>query len=112
MRIHSSRRHQEPSWLWQYGLRSGALSGRKGVMVSATGHVQEVAEGVFAYPQEDGGWWVNTTGFLAAADHVVAVDACATRRRTRALLEAIDQTVGKPVRTLVNTHFHGDRTYG
>jgi cyclase len=72
----------------------------------------EVAEGVFAYAQHDGTWWVNTTGFLAAAGQVLAVDACATEKRTLALLDTIGRTVGGPVRTLVNTHFHGDHTYG
>jgi len=76
------------------------------------GSVVEVADGVFAYVQDDGSWWVNTTGFLARAGQVLAVDACATERRTLALRQAIDQTVGAPVRTLVNTHFHGDHTYG
>jgi cyclase len=72
----------------------------------------EVAEGVFAYAQHDGSWWVNTTGFLAVSGQVLAVDACATEKRTRALLDTIGRTAGGPVRTLVNTHFHGDHTYG
>jgi len=74
--------------------------------------VVEVGDGVFAYVQRDGGWWVNTTGFVTGADHVLAVDACGTERRTRALAEAIESTAAAPVRTLVNTHFHGDHTYG
>lgn len=74
--------------------------------------VVEVADGVFAYVQRDGSWWVNTTGFIPGSGHVLAIDACATERRTRALLEAIDTTAGAPVRTLVNTHYHGDHTYG
>ncbi|MET7608213.1 MBL fold metallo-hydrolase [Streptomyces avermitilis] len=74
--------------------------------------VTEVADGVFAYVQHDGGWWVNTTGFVAGGHQVLAVDACATERRTRALLAAIAATAAKPVRTLVNTHHHGDHTHG
>ncbi|MFJ6570713.1 MBL fold metallo-hydrolase [Streptomyces sp. NPDC091292] len=74
--------------------------------------VTEVADGVFAYVQDDGGWWVNTTGFVVGGDQVLAVDACATERRTRALLGAIAGTAAKPVRTLVNTHYHGDHTHG
>jgi cyclase len=76
------------------------------------GRVQEVSEGVFAYVQADGSWWINNTGFIVGRRGVAAVDACSTERRTRALLEAIHQTSPAPVRTLVNTHHHGDHTHG
>jgi len=75
--------------------------------------VEEVGAGVYAYIQPDGTWWINNTGFVAGARRVAAVDACATAARTRAFLAAIDTTTGgRPVRTLVNTHHHGDHTHG
>ena len=72
----------------------------------------EVADGVFAYVQPDGSWWINNTGFLVGGDEVVAIDATSTERRTRALLDAIRGVTPQPVRTLVNTHHHGDHTNG
>jgi len=72
----------------------------------------EVADGVFAFVQPDGSWWINNAGFVAGTDDVVAVDASSTQRRTRALLDAIAATTSAPVRTLVNTHHHGDHTNG
>lgn len=72
----------------------------------------EVADGVFAYVQPDGSWWINNTGFLVGDDRVVAIDTCATERRTRGLLDAIAAVTPKPIRTLVNTHHHGDHTNG
>lgn len=72
----------------------------------------EVADGVFAFTQPDGGWWVNSAGFVVGPDGVVAVDACASRARTEQLLAAIRRVTPLPVRTLVNTHSHGDHTYG
>jgi cyclase len=74
--------------------------------------VEEVSEGVHAYIQPDGTWWINNTGFLVGADGVVSVDACSTVRRTRAYLAAIAKVTPNPVRTLVNTHHHGDHTFG
>ena len=72
----------------------------------------EVADGVYAYVQPDGSWWINNTGFLVGADDVIAIDASSTERRTRALLEAIRDVTPRPVQTLVNTHHHGDHTNG
>ena len=74
--------------------------------------VEEVSDGVFAYLQPDGTWWINNTGFLVGRRGVVSVDACSTVRRTRAYLDAIGRVTPRPVRTLINTHHHGDHTFG
>ncbi|MFB4309299.1 MBL fold metallo-hydrolase [Actinomadura sp. GTD37] len=74
--------------------------------------LQEVSDGIFAYVQPDGTWWINNTGFLAGTRGVVSVDACSTERRTRAYLASIRSVTDRPVRTLVNTHHHGDHTFG
>lgn len=74
--------------------------------------LEEVAEDVFAYIQPDGTWWINNAGFVAGPDGVVAVDTCATEDRTRAYLASIRTVTSAPLRTLVNTHHHGDHTYG
>ena len=72
----------------------------------------EVADGVFAYVQPDGSWWINNTGFLVGSDAVTAIDASSTERRTRGFLDAIARVTPRPVRTLLNTHHHGDHTNG
>jgi cyclase len=72
----------------------------------------EVADRVFAYCQPDGSWWVNNTGFVVGRSAVVSVDACATERRTRAYLDRIATVTSAPVRQVVNTHHHGDHTFG
>jgi cyclase len=74
--------------------------------------VQEVSERIYAYLQPDGTWWINNTGFAVGPQGVVAIDSCATAYRTRAFREAIETVTTAPVRTLVNTHHHGDHTFG
>ena len=74
--------------------------------------VDEVSDGIYAYLQPDGTWWLNNAGFLVGRRGVVSVDACATERRTRAYLEHIATVTDQPVRTLLNTHHHGDHTFG
>jgi cyclase len=83
-----------------------------------------VADGVYAYIQPDGGWWINNTGFVIGPETVLCIDSCATERRTRAMLAAVDATVGEHdaaspgaaatarAHLLVNTHQHGDHTNG
>jgi cyclase len=77
-----------------------------------TPELSEVSAGVYAYVQPDGSWFLNNTGFLASPRGVISIDATSTEGRTRAYLDAISAVTSQPVRTLVNTHHHGDHTYG
>jgi len=74
--------------------------------------VREVSAGIYAYVQPDGTWWINNTGFLVGPQGVISIDACSTERRTRAYQQAIAAVTPAPVRTVVNTHHHGDHTFG
>ena len=74
--------------------------------------LQEVSPGVYAYVQPDGTWWINNTGFLVGPRGVISIDSCSTQRRTRAYQRAIATVTAAPVRAVVNTHHHGDHTFG
>ncbi|HEX2912665.1 MAG TPA: MBL fold metallo-hydrolase [Chloroflexia bacterium] len=74
--------------------------------------LQEIADGIFAYMQPDWTWMINNTGFLVGPDGVTVVDTCATEPRTRAFIQSARTVTDKPLRTLINTHHHGDHTYG
>ena len=58
--------------------------------------VTEVSDGIFAYTQPDGTWWINNTGFLVGSRGVVSIDACATEHRTRRYLDTIENITGEP----------------
>jgi cyclase len=72
----------------------------------------EIGDGAWAYLQLDGSWGLNNAGILAGGEGVTLIDTCFTERRTRDLLAAVDSLGRGPVRTLVNTHHHGDHTHG
>lgn len=74
--------------------------------------LEEVSRGIYAYVQLDGSWGLNNTGFFVGQDGVTVIDTCFTEARTRAFLNAIRSTTDRPLRTLVNTHHHGDHTHG
>ncbi len=72
----------------------------------------EVGDRVFGYIQPDGSWYINNTGFIVGDTSVITIDACSTERRTRDFRERIASVTPAPVSMLVNTHHHGDHTYG
>ncbi len=82
------------------------------ITVPGRPEVQEVSGGIYAYVQPDGTWWINNTGFLVGPQGVISIDTCSTERRTRAYRDAIAAVTGAPVRTVINTHHHGDHTFG
>ncbi|MEU9144390.1 MBL fold metallo-hydrolase [Streptomyces sp. NPDC048349] len=73
----------------------------------------EIADGVHAYVQGDGGWCLNNAGLVTGGNgQSLLVDTAATERRARDLRERVLRLVPGPPRALVNTHFHGDHTFG
>ncbi|MET9887851.1 MBL fold metallo-hydrolase [Streptomyces sp. NPDC006430] len=73
----------------------------------------EVADGVYAYVQGDGGWCLNNAGLVTGGNgQSLLVDTVATERRARSLRAEVLRIVPEPPRALVNTHFHGDHTFG
>ena len=73
----------------------------------------EVTPGVFAYIQPDGSWMINNTGVVTDRHGAyVLVDTTSTEARNRALLAAVEKISADAPRALVNTHHHGDHTFG
>ncbi len=77
------------------------------------GELRQVADGIYAWVQPDGSWWVNNAGAVVSDDGVVLIDTCATEARTRRWLGALAEATGDaPIRIAVSTHHHGDHTHG
>ncbi|WP_189307931.1 MBL fold metallo-hydrolase [Streptomyces albospinus] len=75
-------------------------------------YLTELAPGVHAFVQPDGGWCLNNAGFVTDGGATLVVDTAATERRARLLRRRIAETGAPAPRTVVNTHHHGDHTYG
>jgi cyclase len=68
---------------------------------------------VHAYVQPDGTWWVNNAGVVAGRVECFVVDTCATAERTCRFLDLAAEATGiETPRWAVNTHQHGDHSYG
>lgn len=84
------------------------------VSVSPKPRVERIAEGVYAVMRtEAAGHIVNAnTGFIVTDRDVIVVDANVTPSTAREVIEAIRTVTTKPVRYVVNTHFHDDHVAG
>lgn len=73
----------------------------------------EVAPGVHAFVRPDP--LIDADGnvtLIVSDEDAIVVDANATRGSTRAIVEAIRRITDKPVRLVVNTHWHDDHVMG
>ncbi|MGR8011454.1 MBL fold metallo-hydrolase [Streptomyces hypolithicus] len=75
-------------------------------------YLVQLAPCVHAYIQPDGGWCLSNAGFVSDGVSTLLVDTAATERRAHALRDALVGTGAPLPRTVVNTHHHGDHTYG
>ena len=87
----------------------------------STARVEKIAEGVYAiihadathdWPSGAVNWPHGNTGVVIGADAVLVIDATYYPSRARADIALIRSLTSKPVRYLLNTHWHGDHTHG
>ncbi len=71
--------------------------------------VQRLAPGVYAYI---GGEGSTNSGFVVTDKGVIVIDSQGPRARALDLLSRIREKTGKPVTYVINTHYHGDHTFG
>ncbi|GAA2382387.1 MBL fold metallo-hydrolase [Streptomyces glaucosporus] len=86
------------------------------VSPAAPPSLEEVAGGVYAFVQPPGGWCLNNAGLITGRrggeGPPVLVDTAATEARARRLREEVERIVPGGPGVVVNTHFHGDHTFG
>ena len=76
--------------------------------------MERLADGVYAIIHADAtdDWPHGNTGVVVGDDGVLVVDATYYPSRAAADIALIRSVTTKPVRYLVNTHWHGDHTHG
>lgn len=73
----------------------------------------EVADGVFAYLQPDGGWGWSNAGLVVGDGHSLLVDTLFDLKLTQDMLDEMEPLIeNSPIANLVNTHANGDHCYG
>ena len=76
--------------------------------------MEEVANGIWAYLQPDGGWGWSNAGLITDGDRSLLVDTLFDLKLTAEMLATMRRTTpaAKNIDTLVNTHANGDHWYG
>ena len=69
-------------------------------------NVRDLGAGHYAYLSG------SNAGFFVTEEGILAVDAMISPKRARGLLDAIRDVSDKPIKFLVNTHWHRDHTFG
>ena len=82
--------------------------------MSYTKGLHEVADGVWAYLQPDGGWGWSNAGLVTGARTSLLVDTLFDLRLTAEMLDAMRRVTpaAEQIGTVVNTHANGDHCYG
>ena len=87
----------------------------------ATARMEKVGDGVYAilhdhatldWPSETMQWPHSNVGVIIGDSAVLVVDSDYLPSRARADIALIRTVTNKPVKYLVNTHWHGDHTHG
>jgi glyoxylase-like metal-dependent hydrolase (beta-lactamase superfamily II) len=76
------------------------------------GGLEELADGVFAWLQPNGGWGESNAGLVVGDGEALLVDTLWDPVLTRRMLDAMAARDAAPIRTLVNTHSDGDHVWG
>lgn len=75
----------------------------------AAPELKTLAPGVYAFV---GGEGKTNSGFIVTEKGVVVIDTQGPPELARLLREKIKETTGKPISHVINTHYHGDHTFG
>jgi cyclase len=93
---------------------NGQPKSQHSVSVAANFEVQKIAEGVYAVIRKDlPGLMVDANNvFIINDDEVIVVDANGAPAITREVLAALRKLTDKPVKYVINTHYHDDHIRG
>lgn len=91
------------------GFCAAAAPKGKAAQKAPLAKLNELAPGVWAFVGEHG---ATNSGFVVTSAGVVVIDSQGPRERALLLKKKIREVTDKPVTYLINTHYHGDHTFG
>ena len=74
--------------------------------------LEKLADGVYAAIHNEGGWAFSNAGIIDLGDLTVIFDTFLTPRAAEALRNSAEALTGKPVKIVINSHYHNDHVWG
>jgi glyoxylase-like metal-dependent hydrolase (beta-lactamase superfamily II) len=74
--------------------------------------LEKVAEGVYCATSTETAYYVTNSAIVVGDESVLVVDSGATPSGGHALIQAVRTVTDRPIRYLVDTHFHFDHAFG
>lgn len=74
--------------------------------------LEQLQDGVYAAIHQDGGWAISNAGIVDLGDLTLVYDTFRSTQPAFDLRLAAEQLTGKPVRLVINSHYHADHTWG
>ena len=74
--------------------------------------IEQLDDGIYAALHREGGWAVANAGIVDLGDISLVFDTVITVQAANDLKRAAERLTGKPVRFVVNSHFHNDHIWG
>ena len=74
--------------------------------------LEKVAEGVYCATSSETAYYVTNSAIVVGDEAVLVVDSGASPSGARRLIEAVRTVSDRPIRYLVDTHFHFDHAFG
>lgn len=94
------------------GLVAPGIAAEEHAIETETHRFEEVADGVY-FVSGTGAMVTRSNAMVVVTEEdVLVVDSHITPAAARALIAGIERITDKPIRTLVNTHFHYDHSHG
>jgi cyclase len=74
--------------------------------------LEKVAEGVYCAVSRESAYYVANSAVIVGDESVLVVDSGATPSTARDLIQAVRSVSDRPIRYLVDSHYHFDHTFG
>lgn len=74
--------------------------------------LRKLSDGVYAAIQKPGGWAIGNAGIVDLGDHTLVFDTFLAPRAAAELRAAAETLTGRPVVTVINSHYHNEHFWG
>lgn len=88
------------------------MGNEQGLPKSRHFQLRQLTDGIYTAIQTPDGWAVGNAGIVDLGDHTIVFDTFLTSQAATDLCRAAETLTGRPVTTVINSHFHPDHWWG